>query len=492
MSDLSQYRGKRTRNKQKYLRQRRRRTIVWVAAILLILIAAGVGVFSLYGFDVNKLPFMGNSLTGAALKQPQERITALVVGVKDTSVGEEAQTFEIATYSPLTKHLDVIAIPTATMVEIPGHGVGDMKQAYTLGKIALTEASVQYLTGIKINHFVKVTDKGFIKIIDAVGGVIVDGKNSSGKVALDFTAATSKDEKELPQVDRQNNLIMALQKKVTGDDTLTRLPTIMKSLKSAYDSDFSLTQATDLARVLASLGPAAVKVQTLPVKEIPVNQRIFYQPEKTAVAALINRVFPELAKAGKANDIKVRVMNGVGEPGIATDLAKLLTDSGYRVVDTKNADNFDYTETQIVIYSNTAQSTEAAAKVKTLLGLGKVVVNNLPQDVADVTIIIGKDYADKVREYMLQKKVEVLNGTSTAGFASTIADKLTGAGYNVVNTGNADRSDYAVTEIVVFVNNPQVKQMAADIAKLLGAGEVKISPTARTDIEISVILGKDI
>lgn len=492
MSDLSQYRGKRTRNKQKYLRKRRRRVFIWTAAILLILIAAGAAVFSLYGFDISKLPFMRQSNAAAALKQPQERVTALVVGVKDSAVGEEAVSFAVATYSPTTKILDVISIPTATMVEIPGHGVGDIKQAYTLGKIALTESSVEYLTGIKINHYIKVTDKGFVKIVDAMGGVVLNGKNSTGKAAEEFLAATSKDEKELPRIERQNNLVLALQKKTNGDAVFGRLPSIVKSIQGDYDSDFSATQATDLVQVLASLQPAAVKAQTLPIKEVVVNLRVFYQPEKTAVDALIARVFPELAKSGKANDIKVRVLNGVGDPGIASDLAKLLNDNSYRVVDTKNADNFDYAETQILIYSNTARATNAAAKVKTLLGLGKTVVNSLPQDVADVTIIVGRDYADKVRQYTLLKTVEVLNGTDRAGFAATIGDKLTSAGYNVVNTGNADRTDYAATEIIVFVNNSQVKQMADDIAKLLGAGGVKIAATGRTDIEVSVILGKDL
>ena len=73
-----------------------------------------------------------------------------------------------------------------------------------------------------------------------------------------------------------------------------------------------------------------------------------------------------------------------------------------------------------------------------------------------------------------------------------MADKLKTAGYDVVNTGNADRFDYADTEITIFVDNPQVRQMANEIKTLLGAGEIKTDAGARVDIEISIILGKDL
>ena len=282
----------------------------------------------------------------------------------------------------------------------------------------LTKSTVEYLTGVKIGHYIKISEGGLEKTIDAAGGVTLDGKNANGKAAIASLAAKTADEKELARLERQNFLITAIQKKANSQATFDILDKIFGDIKGAYDSDFSDAETPELAKVIAVLKPAAVKAQTLPVKEVLVNEKAYYQPETTAVAAMIARIFPELKKTAKNTGIKVRVLNGVGEPGIASDMAKKLTDSGYRVVDTKNADTFGYAETQIIIYSNSKDKTEAANKVKALLGLGKVVVNNLPQDVADVTIIIGKDYADKVRTYALLKKLEVLNGTTTAGLAA--------------------------------------------------------------------------
>ena len=44
-------------------------------------------------------------------------------------------------------------------------------------------------------------------------------------------------------------------------------------------------------------------------------------------------------------------------------------------------------------------------------------------------------------------RVEVLNGSGTAGEASRVAQELTAAGFQVVSVGNADRNDYTTTEV---------------------------------------------
>jgi hypothetical protein len=44
--------------------------------------------------------------------------------------------------------------------------------------------------------------------------------------------------------------------------------------------------------------------------------------------------------------------------------------------------------------------------------------------------------------------VEVLNGTAVAGLAGRTAELIRGFGYDVINIGNADTSDYEFTEII--------------------------------------------
>jgi anionic cell wall polymer biosynthesis LytR-Cps2A-Psr (LCP) family protein len=61
--------------------------------------------------------------------------------------------------------------------------------------------------------------------------------------------------------------------------------------------------------------------------------------------------------------------------------------------------------------------------------------------------------------------VEVLNGTTVSGLASRTAELLRGFGYDVISIGNANRSDYEVTEIIDRSGFSDVVQTFGDIIR---------------------------
>jgi LCP family protein required for cell wall assembly len=65
----------------------------------------------------------------------------------------------------------VVSIPRDSWADIPGHGMSKINAAFGLGGPALMVATVEHMTGLTINHFVEVNFLGFVKIIDALGGV---------------------------------------------------------------------------------------------------------------------------------------------------------------------------------------------------------------------------------------------------------------------------------------------------------------------------------
>jgi len=67
----------------------------------------------------------------------------------------------------------------------------------------------------------------------------------------------------------------------------------------------------------------------------------------------------------------------------------------YQVVNSANADSFDHPETVIIIYSNDTGVTKAAEQVKNSLEVGRVEVRDKTQDISDITVVVGKDYAQK-------------------------------------------------------------------------------------------------
>ena len=61
----------------------------------------------------------------------------------------------------------------------------------------------------------------------------------------------------------------------------------------------------------------------------------------------------------------------------------------------------------------------------------------------------------------------MLNGTATPGLAKELADKLEKLGYTIVESGNADKSSYEISEIYVSDDktSEEIELLLVDIKK---------------------------
>jgi LCP family protein required for cell wall assembly len=65
----------------------------------------------------------------------------------------------------------LVSIPRDSWVHIPGYGIGKINSAYYYGGPKLLVQTIEQDTGLYINHFVEIGLGGFVKAVDAVGGV---------------------------------------------------------------------------------------------------------------------------------------------------------------------------------------------------------------------------------------------------------------------------------------------------------------------------------
>lgn len=86
--------------------------------------------------------------------------------------------------------------------------------------------------------------------------------------------------------------------------------------------------------------------------------------------------------------IRVQVLNGSGEGGIASKVATFLREGGFHVVETRNADRLDYGATIVLARRADPAAAEAVARY---LGGPPVLRQAWDSDVADVTVVIGSD-----------------------------------------------------------------------------------------------------
>lgn len=94
----------------------------------------------------------------------------------------------------------------------------------------------------------------------------------------------------------------------------------------------------------------------------------------------------------------VNVLNGEGTQGIAATVKGILEDSlnkngkTIKVVEAKNANNFSYSQTKIITFTDKEGIQDIAKKIKDVLGVGVISDSTNNVDKVDITVIIGSDY----------------------------------------------------------------------------------------------------
>ncbi len=159
-------------------------------------------------------------------------------------------------------------------------------------------------------------------------------------------------------------------------------------MKTAISSGLGDVGEAEAGAFMDKVKPAQVALVPLPVKPINLADQTYFEPQRDQVADLLLSWWGVRLGADDGV-IRVIVYNGSGAPGTAGEVAQVLIKAGMRVVDTKNADRFDYKETLIVVQDGDLAKGESVKKV---LGIGKVVDQPSEQDVADIIIIVGQDW----------------------------------------------------------------------------------------------------
>ena len=85
---------------------------------------------------------------------------------------------------------------------------------------------------------------------------------------------------------------------------------------------------------------------------------------------------------------EIEILNGCGESGIANLYSNYLIKKGFDVIDSRNADNFEYLNTTIIVHKkdklNIAKNLANILKIKT--------VSSDERGIWDLSLIIGRDY----------------------------------------------------------------------------------------------------
>ncbi len=265
------------------------------------------------------------------------------------------------------RSVEVVSLPRDSWVEIPGHGMNKINAAYGIGGAQLMVSTVEQATGLTINDYIEVNFLGFVKVINALGGVricvpfAVDDSYSglhlsagshhvNGVTALKFARDRhSFAASDLARIQNQQQLMSSLFAEATQAGVLAnpvRLQQVLSSVTAAVkvDKGFNLIRLADELRGLRS---ANVTFTTVPIASAsyitPTGQDAVLWDDHAA-AALFSTLKKDTGTTRRAGagashskaaitraQVSVDVYNGTTISGLSTATGTQLTSAGFSV-----------------------------------------------------------------------------------------------------------------------------------------------------------------
>ena len=84
-------------------------------------------------------------------------------------------------------------------------------------------------------------------------------------------------------------------------------------------------------------------------------------------------------------------------------------------------------------------------------------------------------------------RVRLLNGTDVSGLAAKTAELLTENGYDVLETGNAEKK----SDTTLILDHRGQSRRAERVSSVLGGGVISAAPDGENEADVTVILGRD-
>jgi LCP family protein required for cell wall assembly len=320
----------------------------------------------------------------------------------------------------VNKTAAMLSIPRDVYIDRPGVFTDKINAAYAYGGYDLTRKVVEDLLGIRLTAYALVDFEAFTKIVDSVGGVVIDVRRPvrdesyptpdygveriditagpqlmDGETALRF-ARSRHDTNDYSRAQRQQLVLSALRTRISEGDFLRGLPALIDRVGSAVQTNFDPANILPLARFGTGIDGNAIRSEVLypcggsyPHCELQASggESGFYLiPDRAKIRDLAAALFydPQVKAEGAA----VEVRSAGARNGLAQSVADRLTERAFTVSGVSDG----ATGRSAVLVRNNSKRYTANALA---LQLGGLPVDTLPSSEttgADIVVRVGTDF----------------------------------------------------------------------------------------------------
>jgi LCP family protein required for cell wall assembly len=368
--------------------------------------------------------------TRAEVQTPEEKAA---FGDASSEGGQRSDTLMVIHVDPDQKSGYLVSFPRDLVVNVPGLGQSKINAAFNAGPQRVVD-TLQQNFNLPIHHYLEVDFQSFKGIVDAMGGVpvYIDAPSRDshsgfefipfnfhpgcytldGSTALNYVRSRGMEQYiegrwqedprgDLGRIDRQQQFMKrlateAFRKSVNSPRTALDIAdeTIPKLKADQGLGTGDIKKLITSFRRVDPNDPNSLEMVTFPTVPGRQNSRLgsileAKQPDADAVLARLRQFgpAPDLQKGPKPSEIRVRVLNGSGQNGIAATTGTELQQQSFVNVGVGNVSRVNATQ---VHYR--PGSLDKARVVRSYLGgLGKLVEDKSIVE-ADVAIVLGPDF----------------------------------------------------------------------------------------------------
>lgn len=290
------------------MKKGKRNTLIGIMVIVLAVAAWGSSVWLRIHDDPALPPELNNP--GPFENEDPDIVNILILGI-DQLKNEPARADSIMVMSIKedTGEIALISIPRDSRVEIPGRGKDKINHAMAYkGEITLMKKTVEELLGVPLHHYVYTNFKGFINIVDILGGVEIDiprrmvyndiyypinlqpgPQRLSGDKALQYVRFRSDKQGDFGRMVRQQEFITAIAEETLKVSTLLKLPQLLEQVARHVRTDMSIPELLAFGRKATSINMDEVATISLPGRNINLNGVAYVELDQEVLQDTIHR-----------------------------------------------------------------------------------------------------------------------------------------------------------------------------------------------------------
>ncbi|MFH1867093.1 MAG: LCP family protein [Patescibacteria group bacterium] len=345
-------------------------------------------------------------------------------------------TIIVASLNPQTADLGLLSIPRDLAVTIPGNGIRKINSANAYGEAKepgsgalLASTVIANTLALPIHYYVRIDFNGFIGLINQLGGLKIKVERAftdpqypttesltrtisfeegeqlmSGERVLEYVRSrhgSNWQGTDFARSRRQQQVLIALKEKLLKLSTFLN-PRLLVKLYNTFQENIETNlepwEVIKLSNIFKEVNTNQVVHQVLDIETSNLLREArgedgayFLVPRGGDYRELQLFASDLLAYAtARSERATIIIENGTSMPGLAQQIAALLTEHGLQVISYGNAESKDYQNTLVYDFTNKTKPASAQAILE-LLELSQTENSEEQRQQEDFLIILGQD-----------------------------------------------------------------------------------------------------